>query len=133
MNASSREEVFKALREKGIRAIKVVAADGSKANGEIRGVRKRVVVILSFCAATIAALAVWLISGHTPRDAVKVNVCVATPLARQMISGDRSRIENLPPDMFKNPAEFYLAHFAEPGRSVGQLTLPSEEALILNP
>ena len=37
MEAESREAVFKALREKGIKAIKVVAADGSKANGEVRG------------------------------------------------------------------------------------------------
>ena len=35
MEAESREAVFKALREKGIKAIKVVAADGSKANGEV--------------------------------------------------------------------------------------------------
>ena len=34
MDAPSREDVFVALRAKGIRAIKVVAADGSKANGE---------------------------------------------------------------------------------------------------
>ena len=34
MEASSREEVFEALRAQGIKAIKVVAADGSKANGE---------------------------------------------------------------------------------------------------
>ena len=40
MNASSREEVFTKLRKQGIKAIKVVAADGSKANGEVRGVRK---------------------------------------------------------------------------------------------
>ena len=39
MNAENREAVFVALREQGIKAIKVMAADGSKANGEIRGVR----------------------------------------------------------------------------------------------
>ena len=38
--ASPREEVFTKLRKQGIKAIKVVAADGSKANGEVRGVRK---------------------------------------------------------------------------------------------
>ena len=41
MNAASREEVFAELRKRGIKAIKVVAADGSKANGKVRGVRKR--------------------------------------------------------------------------------------------
>ena len=38
MNASSHEEVFSELRKRGIKAIKVVAADGSKANGEVHGV-----------------------------------------------------------------------------------------------
>ena len=52
MNASSREEVFTKLRKQGIKAIKVVAADGSKANGEVRGVRKRVVAALVALAAT---------------------------------------------------------------------------------
>ena len=33
MEAESRDAVFAALRERGIKAIKVVAADGSKANG----------------------------------------------------------------------------------------------------
>ena len=34
MDAESRDAVFEALRRQGIRPIKVVAADGSKANGE---------------------------------------------------------------------------------------------------
>ena len=34
MDAESREAVFEALRAKGIKAIKVAASDGSKANGE---------------------------------------------------------------------------------------------------
>ena len=37
MEAASREAVFEALRAQGIKAIKVVAADGSKANGEETG------------------------------------------------------------------------------------------------
>ena len=39
IDAESREAVFAALRAKGIKAIKVVAADGSKANGEVRGIK----------------------------------------------------------------------------------------------
>ena len=51
MNASSREEVFMELRKRGIKAIKVVAADGSKANGEVRGIRKRsAAIVTSGCA-----------------------------------------------------------------------------------
>ena len=34
IDAESREAVFESLRRQGIRPIKVVAADGSKANGE---------------------------------------------------------------------------------------------------
>ena len=62
MNASSREEVFGALRAKGIKAIKVVAADGSKANGEVRGVRKRTVAILMLLSAVLSGLAVFFLT-----------------------------------------------------------------------
>lgn len=55
MNASSREDVFVELRKRGVKAIKVVAADGSKANGETRFiVRKRFV---------LSALAIGLVVG----------------------------------------------------------------------
>ena len=56
MNAASRDEVFKELRKQGIKAIKVVAADGSKANGEIRGVRKRVVFVLGALCLVLGAI-----------------------------------------------------------------------------
>ena len=56
MEAPSREAVFEALREKGIKAIKVVAADGSKANGEIRGIRKRVVFVLGALCLVLGAI-----------------------------------------------------------------------------
>ena len=39
LDAESRDEAFAILRGRGIRPIKVVAADGSKANGEVRGLR----------------------------------------------------------------------------------------------
>ena len=51
IDAESREAVFESLRAEGIRPIKVVAADGSKANGEVvrRGSRlsARVPFVLS--------------------------------------------------------------------------------------
>ena len=63
MDAESREAVFTALRAKGIKAIKVVAADGSKANGEIRGVRKRIVFLIAVMVAVgTALLVIW--AGH---------------------------------------------------------------------
>ena len=56
IEAASRDEAFALLRKEGIRPIKVVAADGAKANGEIRGVRKRVV------AAIVALVAVAVVA-----------------------------------------------------------------------
>ena len=55
IEASSRDAAFAALREQGIRPIKVVAADGSKANGAPVGVRRRVVAA-SVLVAVIAAV-----------------------------------------------------------------------------
>lgn len=49
IRASSREDAFAELRGQGIRPIKVVAADGSKENGEVRriGVSKVTVAVIS--------------------------------------------------------------------------------------
>ena len=62
MDAPSREAVFEALRARGIKAIKVVAADGSKANGEVRGVRKRTVAAISVAAAALAGGVMYLLA-----------------------------------------------------------------------
>ena len=62
MEASSREEVFVKLRQKGIKAIKVVAADGSKANGEVRGARKRTIAAVAALAAVLAGGAVYFLA-----------------------------------------------------------------------
>lgn len=131
MNAESREAVFETLRTKGIRAIKVIAADGSKANGEVRGIRKRVL------AASVLGAAVLAVGGTVlflSREK-SYPTSDAKPLVRQQIDGSRARIENLPGDLFKHKAEFFLARFAEPGRkfSAPETEWPSkaevEEAL----
>ena len=57
MDAESRDAVFAALRKQGIKAIKVVAADGSKANGEIRR-SKRVVALAVLSALCLVLSAV---------------------------------------------------------------------------
>ena len=61
MEAESREAVFAALRVRGIKAIKVVAADGSKANGEVRGARKRTIAAVAALAAVLAGSAVYFL------------------------------------------------------------------------
>lgn len=125
MNASSREEVFAALRAKGIKAIKVVAADGSKANGEVRGVRKRVVLGIVCFVALLTGAVVYLAVG-TGADAVKAHdetssrTRIAAPLPRQAIMGDRVRIAAAVKSL-KSAPERLLAAFAEPGRPLPDL------------
>lgn len=113
MEAESREAVFAALRKRGIKAIKVVAADGSKANGEIRGVRKRVLA----ASVAVTALAVGLLAYFLASSAGDgVPSSAAKPLPRQEIHGDRSRITGAADSLFTTRAERFLARFAEPGR-----------------
>ena len=93
MNASSREEVFTVLRGKGIKAIKVVAADGSKANGEIPPPRvprlASIVVIVAIVALSVAVLGgtVWLAARSViAPSAARERVPPASP--RHQIYGD---------------------------------------------
>ena len=116
MDAESREAVFAALRQQGIKAIKVVAADGSKANGEIRGIRKPVLAVSVVGAALVAGALAFVVAN---RDAggPTIGVTPAKPLPRQEIHGDRARIEGGAVTLFATKAERFLARFAEPGRA----------------
>lgn len=124
MVAASRDEVFRELRKQGIKAIKVVAADGSKANGEIRGVRKRIVALVVVLTAVAAGLVVYFVgrvAGNGDPETVMtaqgpVSVVTAMPLSRRAITGDRMRVEAAG-EIFKLKAEAFLARFAEPGRA----------------
>ena len=147
MEATSREAVFESLRAKGIKAIKVVAADGSKANGEETGdggrestrastgefskrTTARWVAAAALIAATIGGGAWWWATrtgdqGQTPAQFIvntpqgPVTYRIADPLPRQSIPGNRQRIEEGRDTIFTNAAERLLARFAEPGRVVG--------------
>ena len=135
MNAASREEVFAELRKRGIKAIKVVASDGSKANGEVQGVRKRIVAMFVCIAALITGLAVYFapVKPTTASTATTKSTTTpsakaknATSLPRQMIHGDRARIKEAA-ESLTNAAERVLAAFAEPGRTfVLESKLPTE-------
>lgn len=127
IEAPSREAVFETLRGRGIKAIKVSAKDGSRANGEVQviGVRRRVTVVLVTVAAIVAGVVgSWLSSRQDgtgdeqaePAAATEAKSLIATPLPRQTIQGDRSRIENAPDTLFSTDLERRLSKFAEPGR-----------------
>ena len=117
MNAASREEVFAELRKRGIKAIKVVAADGSKANGEVRGVRKRAVAAL-VALAVISASVVAFFGGTRTAAVVAANPVAVSP--RHQIYGDPAIVETFERGDFSNvltrEGDRLLAVFAQPGR-----------------
>lgn len=130
MRAASREAVFEELRHRGIKAIKVVALDGSKANGEIRSrTKKRFLVLAAFCGAAIAITFFALVNAFTETErkhiitkpqsnAEQRGLRIAKPRARKQI--DLHAITNVVSltDIFSHPSEIVLANFAEPGQNV---------------
>ena len=116
LNANSRDEVFELLRERGIRPIKVVAADGSKANGEVRGHRKRAVFALVALAALVAGVA--YLGGERTGAATAANSATSAP--RHQIYGDPAVVSALErgdfAEAFHREGDRLLAIFAQPGK-----------------
>ena len=125
MEAASRECVFAELRKRGIKAIKVMAADGSKANGEVRGVRSRVVVATAVAAAIVAGVAAFFVSEIHNHPAIDGRKPQAVP--RHQIYGDPALMEELYENgfsgVFDDDTDRYMAYFAQPG------ILPDERLL----
>lgn len=115
--ASSREEAFAILRTTGIRPIKVVAEDGSKANGELHGIRKRVVwLIVVVVAALVGGISFW--SGSHSAPTVNATTIVSSP--RHQIYGDPALIEKFEGGDFATVlprlGDQLLAWHAQPGK-----------------
>ena len=129
MEAESREAVFEALRGQGIRPIKVVAADGSKANGAPVGVRRRVVAVSILVAviATVGATAAFLRIVRPPAemDAFQTNQTRRYPI------GDAAIIEKGIltgwSDVFEHEGDRFLASFAVPGVKATQRNTTVDE------
>ena len=131
MVAKSREEAFAQLRKQGIKAIKVVAADGSKANGEVRGVRKRAVAALvAFVALGVGVIA-FLSGTRTGGNSAPSEPTFTTDQDRRQIIGDAAIIEknirNGWTDVFELEGERFLASFAIPGVKAGQRNTSEKE------
>ena len=129
VEAASRECAFAELRRRGIRAIKVVAADGTKANGEVRGVRKRVVAAVAVGAALAAALVasgIAFLAGEG-RSRMQPEGARQRAVPRHQIYGDPALMEELYESgfsgVFDDAADRYMAYFAQPG------ILPDERLL----
>ena len=117
LDANSRDEVFEVLRGRGIRPIKVVAADGSKANGEVRGLRKRAVAGLVALAAVVAGVVAYLGGERTGAATAAVSEASAP---RHQIYGDPATVEGLERGVFAahlpRVGDQMLAVFAQPGK-----------------
>ena len=130
IDAPSRDEAFAALRGRGIRPIRVTAVGGHPPP-DARDAKRRVPVLGVLGVLGVLALGAWWRFAArqeaapylvmTPQGPVTLSV--AAPLARQMIPGDRHRIEEAltlerNPPAFRFAAEVWLARYAEPGRPV---------------
>ena len=117
MDAASREAVFVALRARGIKAIKVTAADGSKANGEVRGVKKRTIAAAVVGVAVVTAILTVVIRS-TPTPSTYTSGDEVAP--RHQIYGDPVLVERFKRGDFgtalTNRADRMLAWFAQPGK-----------------
>ena len=136
IEAENRDAAFAKVRtELGIKPIKVTAEPeesrqdgGSPSQG---GRRSFINAILTGKAAILAAVSLaaiggaWWLAGArdarpyqvtTPQGTVTYTV--ATPLPRQAIPGNRTRIDAARETAFQSSAERLLSCFAEPGRSV---------------
>lgn len=117
MTADSREVVFSELRKQGIRPIKVVALDGSKANGEVHGMRNRSVFALVTISVIVAAtLSFW--QGKRGVIVPDTNEVACSP--RHQIYGDPATMEMFEHGEFdkvlERPGDRMLAIFAQPGK-----------------
>ena len=129
IEAPSRDAAFAALREQGIRPIKVVAADGSKANGAPVGVRRRVVAV-SILVAVLAAVGATTAFLRIVRPASEIESFQADQTRRYPI-GDAAIIEKGIltgwSDVFEHEGDRFLASFAVPGVKAGQRNTTVEE------
>ena len=144
IEAESRDAVFAALRAKGIKAIKVVAADGSKANGEVRGIRKRVLAASVLGAAILAGIVAFYLGEHgapggrAPRlgapsgSLARGGYLPLDDTTRRQVIGDTAVIEKGIrtgwAEVFELEGERFLASFAIPGVPAGQRST-TEQAL----
>ena len=120
MEAESREAVFAALRARGIKAIKVVAADGSKANGEVRGakVAKTAMAIVGFTAVASVLVLSFALYAFFAAKKTSESAIISTP--RHQIYGDPAIMEGLERGDFAavlpRVGDQMLAVFAQPGK-----------------
>lgn len=136
MEAKCRDDVFATLRTRGIKAIKVVAADGSKANGEVRGLRKRVVAAVTLAVAVLAGGAAYLLGERQGGSEADVGGNAANSSPRHQIYGDPAIVNEFErgkfEDVLPRVGDQLLAWFAQPGKLMCPKNTPQFELRRLN-
>jgi len=124
MDASSREAVFETLRRQGIRPIKVVAADGSKANGEDARRSSRLsfrVLLASLVLLVPLVLALVILKNRFDLFSGKSQTERMTS-PRHQLYGDPATLEEMERDgfasVFPHAGDRVLAAYAIPGRLI---------------
>ena len=135
MDAESREAVFEALRAQGIKAIKVVAADGSKANGAPPRV-PRLKSLVPVATLVVALVALLSLSSLLSLESLVVRNSPPVPSfetaqTRRQVIGDAAVVEKGIrtgwSDVFPEEGERFFASFAIPGVKAGQRNTTVEE------
>lgn len=128
MEASSRDAVFVELRKIKIRPIKVIALDGSKDNGAVYGVRKRIVVYAMIVVALVAGVLAYFVGKSAPKN---VQEDFITSKQRRQIVGDAGIIEKGIAtgwdSVFDEEGERFFASFAIPGVPAGLRNTTDDE------
>ena len=123
MEAESREDVFATLRRQGIRPIKVVAADGSKANGEAPAPKRAGAMVVGAIAGSALALLVASFAFFADGNRPATPAFLAEQTRRQVI-GDAAVVDKGIAtgwgDVFPDEGERFFASFAIPGVRAGQ-------------
>lgn len=137
ITADTREQVFAELRSQGIRPIKVIAEDGSKANGEPPKQSKKHRVVIAALSVALLGLLFYITvsdggstaeagnpeSGRRVSRGIESNIIEINPGVRVAKPRPRKQLElKAMPDfgkVFKYRSEAALARFACPGETNG--------------
>ena len=123
IESETRDAAFAALRAGGIRPIKVMSMDGTKANGEVRiyGVRKSAVSALVLAAAGIATIIGLSLGRRTAFRGERLDARAGGQTGALLTALPRQQIGGLPAETLMEPdvsdVERFLAKVAQPARS----------------
>lgn len=135
MGAPDKDSVYAALRERGIRAIKVTERIEPIIKRGFKGLRKREVVCLVICALCLV-IGAWFLASYLTRHEEQgtkheARSVALSPLPRHQIAG----FETIDfAAVFAKPSEAYLVRYTQPGVEISMEKPPSNlaEDLIAN-